>query len=194
MKKIKTVKKKHLKDGETFFDMFTGFYGLKMKFKKRSSLIVADLELINGDSELHVVEVEQEHFKLLGGMYLVHEKYLKYNRTLRMWVGKYHQKLSLPIDQSIDTSKHKKNGQPLNTTIPAKDIKKMIADSTEQGVIDVVNNVDPNILVNFVKTQIIQKVFAGEEMANVFGFIKIMLIVILIGVGIACAILLGGVV
>jgi len=176
---IKTVRKqKNLKDGRSKFDILKLFKNFKFKFKKQSTLIVADMELISGDIELFVVQVIENHFYIAGKRYVVHEKYLKYNRTIKMWVSKYHEGISLPVNQ----------------TIPAKELKDAVETSQNKEVQDIVNNIDPMILSNFVKTQIIQKVFAGEEMQNVFGFLKIMMILILVGVVIAVAILLAGVI
>jgi hypothetical protein len=175
---IKKNKKIGLKESHTNYNIMKGLKNFKFKFKKKSSLIVCNLELINGDLELFVVSVQAKTFKLLGGQYIVHEQYLKYNRTLKLWEGKYHQGCSLPIDQ----------------TIPITEIKDNISNSNNKEVADIVTNVDPMILVNFVKTEIIQKVFSGGEIGNIFGFIKIMLILILVGVGIAVAVLIGGVI
>jgi hypothetical protein len=155
-----------------------GFKNFKMKFKNSSSLIVANMELLNGDIEMFVVEVKHKSFKILNGEYIVNEDYLKYNRTLKMWEAKYHQICSVPIDQTIPITKLTKGVQKIENS----------------EVRDIVNNLNPEILVNFVRTQIIQKVFAGEEMQNIFGFIKIMLILIAVGVVIAVVVLLAGVI
>lgn len=178
MNKIKNKKAKNLKDGRSKYNIFRGLKNFHFNFAKRSQLIVAYIELVNGDVEQLLVKVKDNSFKLSGKRYIVHEKYLKYNRTLKMWEGKYHEKLSLPIDQ----------------TVPAKDIIKQIKADSRVEVQDIVNNTDPLILEQFTTSQIVQKVFAGELMNNVFGFIKIMLIVIALGVGICAFILISGVV
>ncbi len=178
MNKIKNKKPKHLKDGRTKFNIFKGIKNLKFKFKKQSSLIVADFELTNGDTEMFIVEVKKDSFKLFGKRYLVHEKYLKYNRTLKMWVSKYHEKVSLPVNQ----------------TVPAKDIIRTIQKDERPEVQDIINNVDPLILENYTTSQIVQKVFAGEKMQDIFGFIKLMLILLAVGVAISCFILVSMVV
>src|SRR6056297_2851458 len=115
MNKIKNKKPKHLKDGRTKFNIFKGIKNLKFKFKKQSSLIVADFELTNGDTEMFIVEVKKDSFKLFGKRYL--------------------------------------------------------------------------ILENYTTSQIVQKVFAGEKMQDIFGFIKLMLILLVVGVAISCFIL-----
>jgi hypothetical protein len=178
MKPIKNKQPKHLKDGRSKFNIMKGFKNLKFKFKKQSSLIVADMELKSGDLEMFVVEVKNKTFKLFNKRYLVNEKYLKYNRTIKMWVGKYHEDLSLPINQ----------------TIPAGEIVDSLSEVDDVEIQDVVNNIDPSILQSLITTQIIQKVFAGEKMQDIFGFIKIMLILIAVGVAITSFIMISSVV
>jgi len=173
--KIKKVKNPKLKEGETKFNILKGLKNIKLKMLNRANIIVANMELANGDILDIPVEVVKGEFDWKGRKYLVHEKYLKYNRTYKMWVGKYHEKLSLPIKQII----------------PAKDLLESVKASKDKKVQDVYNNLDPIILENFVKSQIVQKVFAGEAMGNLFNFLKIMAILNLVTALVGAVILIG---
>lgn len=177
MSKIKNKNKKHTKDGRTKFNLLKG-KNFKFNFKNKRELIVANMELVSGDNELFVVQVKNKSFKLFNKRYLVDETFLTYNRTFKMWESRYHENLCLPVKQII----------------PAKQITDDLKDVENQDLQDVVNNVDPSILESLVKTQIIQKVFAGEKMQDIFGFIKIMLILIVVGVAICVFVLVSSVV
>lgn len=177
MGKIKDKTKQYTKDGRTKFNLLSG-KNFKFNFKPRRELIVANMELVSGDNELFVVQVKNKTFTLFNKRYLVDETFLSYNRTFKMWESRYHENLSIPVKQ----------------TIPAKQIVDDLKEVDNQDLQDVINNLDPSILESLVKTQIIQKVFAGEKMQDIFGFIKIMLILIVVGVAICVFVLLSSVV
>jgi hypothetical protein len=153
--------------GRTRLNLLNKFKNLQKKFfANPSTLLVADLQLNNGDNELHVVEVHKDSFKLFGKRYIVNSEYLTFNRTLQMHVGKYHESLSIPILQHIDVNKTKEA------------IVNHVGSGSAQA--DVISNLDPAILESLVTSTVIQKVFAGAELQDLFGLLKMLSVIILI--------------
>ena len=99
---IKTQKPKTVLEGNTRLNLLTRFKNWKYNFVNPAMLIVADMELITGDYELHVVEVRNNSFVLFGSRYLVNPEYLTYDRTLKMYRGRYHQNCTLPLKTKIN--------------------------------------------------------------------------------------------
>ena len=166
---IRTQKPVAYQDGRTRLNLLSKLKNFKFRFANKSRLLVADMQLNNGDTELHVVEVTKDAFVLFGKRYIVNAEYLTFNRTLKMHTAKYHEALSLPIRQHIDVNAIK------------EEVTKHVGKGN--GTADVINNLDPQILEALVTSTIIQKVFAGAELQDLFGLLKIMSIIILIVAG-----------
>ena len=166
--KIKKNNPQGFTDGRTRLNLLAQFRNWGKNFTDKSQLIVADMQLNTGDVELHVVEVSKKTFKLFGKRYIVNPEYLQYNRTLQMHVGKYHEGLSLPLNMHVDVNAVKSA------------VKNNVVDGSKEA--DVVTNLDPEVLESLVTTTIVQKVFAGAEMQDLFGLLKVLMIIgLLIG-------------
>ena len=141
----------------------------KFKFANPSVLILANMELNTGDHEMAIVRVTGKSFVLYGNRYLVDEEKLYFNRTFKMWCSNYHEDLSIPVQ-------NKYTFIPVDSTIPAQEIKREL----EEKDIDVVNNINPKVLQDFTTSEVIQKVFQGQEMEGLFRFLKLMSILVLV--------------
>lgn len=175
---IKKVKPTTHKGGRTKLNLLKGIKNFRKKhLVDKAILLVADLQLNTGDTELHVVEVRKDSFKLFGKRYIVNSEYMKFNRTLNMHVSKYHEGLSLPVNQHIDVN----------------EVKQAIKEYVDTGSAeaDVVNNVDPVILEALVTSTIVQKVFAGAEIDKLFNLLKMLAIITLLVGSITLLIVLG---
>ena len=141
----------------------------KFKFKNPSVLILANMQLNTGDYESAIVRVQGKSFILYGKRYLVDDEKLYFNRTFKMWCLNYHEDLSIPVKKTHAFL-------PVDENIPAQEIKKEL----ESTKIDVVNNINPKVLQDFTTSEVIQKVFQGQEMEGLFHFLKIMMILNLV--------------
>lgn len=175
--KIKKSKPSGFNDGKTHLNLLKRFKNWGKVFTSPALLLVADMQLNNGDTELHVVEVRRDSFKLFGKRYIVNSEYLQYNRTLKMHVAKYHESLSLPIHQHINANNVKES------------IKEAVKNTPKEA--DVITNLDPVILEALVTSTIVQKVFAGAEMQDLFGLLKLLSIIILLVTSITGIIVIG---
>jgi len=174
---IKKAKPKAHREGRTKLNLLAKRKNWGKNLVDPAILLVADLQLNTGDTELHVVEVRKDSFKLFGKRYITNSEYMKFNRTLNMHVSKYHEGLSLPVNQHIDVNA----------------VKQAIKEYANNGSAeaDVINNVDPIILEALVNSTIVQKVFAGAEIDKIFALIKILSIITLLVGSITMFIVLG---
>jgi len=170
------INKKHVKNsrqGRTKCNITNKRRFWKHKFTSPSQLILCNLELNTGDHEIIPVKVVGKSFTIYGKRYLVNEEFLYFNRTFKMWYGDYHEDCSIQIQRKL----------------PAQEIKQKLQDMQ----LEVVNNVNPKILEEFTTSEVIQKVFQGQEMEGIFRFLKIMVILILIASGGTLALVLSSV-
>ena len=127
-----------------------------------STTIAVYFKLNTGDEEFHVKKVTNKTFKIYNKLYLVNTKYLTYNRTLKMFMGTYHEDLSCPIKQIINVS----------------DIKTQIDKNTKYASVS--SNLDPAILRDFAKSKVIQDTLNGHALSSVMGFLKITSVIIIL--------------
>jgi len=167
------------RQGRTKCNITNKFKFWKFKFKNPSMLILANMQLNTGDHETAIVKVSGKSFDLYGKKYLVDDQSLYFNRTFKMWCSDYHEDLSLNIKRtlpSMETMPDLNILLPIKRDLPAQEL---IAE-LETKDIDIINNVNPKVLKDFVASEVIQKVFQGQEMEGLFRFLKIMMILNLV--------------
>ena len=163
MIKIKDNKdRKSSREGFTTANPMKKLDKFKYMFTPKSSLIVVDMQLNTGDFEFFVVKTQKRKFELFGKMYLVDDNMLTYNRSFKMYVGKYHENLSIPIKQHI----------------PVDAIKEQMKGKTNASYSRVINNVEPEILKTWNTSKVIQDNIKGQALGNNLNKITMMLWVI----------------
>jgi len=163
MIKLKENKEiKSSKDGHFIANPMTKKNKLQFALVPKSSLIVVDMQLNTGDFEFFVVKTTKRKFELFGKMYLVDDTFLVYNRSFRMYVGKYHENLSIPVKQHI----------------PVNEIKEKMKGKRDASYSRVINNVEPEILKTWNTSKVIQDNLKGQALGSNINKITIMLWVI----------------
>ena len=127
-----------------------------------STTIAVYFKLNTGDEEFHLVTIKKKSFELYKKMYLVDTKYLTYNRTLKMFMGTYHEDISLPIKQIINVS----------------DLKTKLEQKTKYAPVS--SNINPEILKDFSKSKVIQDTLNGHALSSVMGFLKVTSVIIIL--------------
>ena len=151
----------------------------KLKNFSKNQKILVNMKLHDGDTEQLVVKIEDNNtFNYKNSKYIVVEKFLHYNRSFKLWESNYHQDISIPILYNVDVI----------------EIKKYLDDPKvlDKDVIECLSNIEPSVLKTFSDSKVIIDSIQGHAISQIMGFIKMMLIIILIGVGISLFILIGG--
>jgi hypothetical protein len=131
------------------------------KFKRRLYVI---MHKENGYIELFYVYYFGNIFVHGENIYIVDEDRLRWNDGLKTYVAEYYESISLPLQLN-----------KLKT--PTKNrIEDILSDS------QVEMNINPHILYQTVKTEVVQKVMKGEELEAFMNYIKKLLLFTLIGV------------
>jgi len=135
------------------------FPELALKQLSPSTTIAVYFKLNTGDEEFHIVKVQAKKFKVYKKTYFADSKYLTYNRTLGMFMGTYHEDISLPIKQVINVNELKDgvNNKPQYATVKS--------------------NINPDILTEYAKSKVIQDTLNGHALTSVMGFLKIFAII-----------------
>ena len=151
----------------------------KLKNLSNKQKILVNMRLHDGDTEQFIVKIDDNNtFTYKNGKYIVVEKFLHYNRSFKLWEANYHQDISIPVLYDIDPIEIKKY----------LDNPKVV----DKDVIECLSNIEPLVLKTFSDSKVIIDSIQGHAISQIMGFIKIMLIIILIGVGISLFILVGG--
>ena len=171
--KIKDNKPKKVHDGRTKAKF--GLFKSKL-LTHPAKRFIAEMILKGGHKEFFVVRIEKnDTFKLFSKRYIVNDEYMVYNRTFKMFTCLYHEDISAPFRQVINS----------------KEVKESLRKdkNLDLNVQDAINNIDPAVLEDFANTKVIVDGIQGHGLAGQFGFFKIMLILILVGVVIALLLL-----
>jgi hypothetical protein len=118
----------------------------------------------NGYIEMFYAYYKGTIFEYNEGLYIVDEDKLRWNDVLKTYVAEYYEGIVIPIQL-----------QRYKTPTKSK-LEEMMADS------QIEMNLNPKILYQTVKTEMVQKVMKGEELEKFLEFIKRLLIFVLIGV------------
>ena len=171
--KIINNKKNEIKKSKSKVKMgwIESFKLLMIKPKQR---LLINMKLINGDKEQFIAKIENNAFKYLNAKYVVDEECMTFNRTFKMYESDYHQNLSIPIRQEIECN----------------EIVQELKNQTEAPYYDIINNINPITLKEFVDSKIIQNSLQGQAMTQIFGFIKVMLVIVTIISGISLLIMI----
>ena len=148
--------------------------GWIIKIKDRlfpNKTFLVHMELRNGMHTQFVIMLKGNCFNYMDGIYVIDDKFKYYDVSSKLYCLDYHQDFSLPIKRKVDLN-------ALRNAIQ------------KEGITDVDTAINPVTLKNFIESAVIQKVMKGEEMDQIFRFLKLMTTLIFIGVVIILIVLL----
>lgn len=126
-----------------------------------SKTMLIHMELRNGFHVQFIVSLKDNSFKYQKGEYIIDNTLKYYDIAAKFWCLDYHQDFPVPIARRIDVDKHKKIVRGM-------------------GITDIDTAFNPMTLRQFIESEVIQKVMKGQEMDNVFKFLKFVTITTLI--------------
>jgi len=144
----------------SFTDLKGLFINLKAKFNQDKTMLIK-MELNNGFHTQFIGFLKKDYFVYKKGTYVVEDEFKYYDLSASMWALDYHESFSLPIQRKLNIT----------------EIKRQIVG---KGVTDIDRAINPKTLEQFIESQVIEKVMRGQELDNIFKFIKIMLIIVAI--------------
>jgi hypothetical protein len=151
------------------FAWWNWFFHAK-KFKRRLYVI---MHKENGYMEMFYAYYMGNLFQYQEGLYIVDEDRLRWNDSLKTFVAEYYEGISVPVQLQRFKTPTKKY------------LEEAMADS------QVEMNLNPNVLYQTVKTEMVQKVMKGEELEKFMNFIKRLLMFVLAGVVITVIAIVG---
>ena len=119
------------------------------------------MELRNGHHIHFIAYTPDEKFIYRNGTYVIDNSLKYYDISSGLWCLDYHEDIVLPIQRKIDVNH-------------IKGTLEMV------GVTDTESAINPSTLERFIKSEVIQKVLKGAEMDEIFKFLKLMVILILV--------------
>lgn len=134
---------------------------LDKKFPEKTLLI--NMELRNGMHRTFMICTQKNHFKFMGGTYLIDTNLKYYLIDSKIWCLDYHQDMTLPIKRQIPTS----------------EIQKAIEAS---GICEVESATNPSILEQFIKSKVAEGVMKGQAIDEFLKAIRLMLIITCVAV------------
>lgn len=170
MEKLKTNKNGDVIEEIPFRVKEYKFHTMKKPFKfinhlrKYNRRFFMIMQRENGMIDLGFIYYERNMFVFNKGVYLIHQDFYTWSDTLNSYVGFYKEGFSLPINFEIDG-----------------DLLKQAVTEKLKGF-KVSANADATILHSLVNTEVIQKVMAGEKIAEFLEKFK-MLLIASIGIG-----------
>lgn len=128
----------------------------------RSSAILINMELNNGDFMQFVANIEKGHFKFAGKTYIIDVALQYYLISARMYCLDYHESFTMPIKRRI----------------PIKEIQKSMTSSklNEEHIFYATN---PKTLENFLTSSTIEKILSGGQLDAWLRQCRLLLIIIL---------------
>jgi hypothetical protein len=149
--------------------------------QSESKIMLIQMELINGKYDEFTIQAQHDSFVWENKRYIIDDDFKFYNIPAKMFCLRYHEKVCLPVDTRIEVNSLLEKTQETaeetyNKLLESDDenIKKVIKSIPKPDLIQAFN---PNILEKFIISHVIEKVIKGQEMEDIFSFIKIMLIV-----------------
>jgi hypothetical protein len=131
------------------------------KFKRRLYVI---MHKENGYMEMFYAYYMGNLFEYQEGLYIVDEDRLRWNDSLKTFVAEFYEGISVPVQLQRFKTPTKKY------------LEETMADT------QVEMNLNPQVLYQTVKTEMVQKVMKGEELEKFMNYIKKLLLFVLIGV------------
>jgi len=132
------------------------------KNRKNTAIVnLINMELTNGFHKLFLVTEKEEGFRYRGKKYLFDTESKYYIIDTKMWAYDYHEKFSLPIKRII----------------PVTEIRKTLEASS---LTEIEYATNPSTLERFAVSKIAEGIMRGAELDQVFRFLKIMVIIILV--------------
>jgi len=132
---------------------------LKLNRNYKDAILI-NMELSNGHHTHFIAYITNNAFTWSKKTYVTDDTLKYYDMSSKMWCLDYHEDLTIPIKRKIDVNQ----------------IKKVVS---LEGVTDVDTAINPVSLDLFMESDIIQKILKGQDLDKMFGFMKIMLIIIM---------------
>lgn len=159
---------------------------LREKMRPEKTILV-NMELLNGFHRLFLVTENDEGFKYRGNKYLFDNEAKYYLIDSKLWCYDYHEKFTLPVKRNIiiDPKKRKtleikeEYGLPIRRRIPLTTIKTSLEQS---GMTEVEYATNPSTLERFTISKIAEGIMKGQALDEVFKFLKMMLILAVVGI------------
>lgn len=133
----------------------------KQVFKKRDIFLVI-MQLRNGKYDMFTIATTHNYFSYKRGMYYVDPDMVREDSHTGLNSLYYHQDCSVPFKLTFDLDK-------LRETVRNEDT------SVEKAL-------NPNNLKGFINSQVIEKVLKGQELTDDMRFIKMMIVIVLLGI------------
>jgi len=133
----------NINHGEKWFS----FKRLKNKLKEKffeSSIVIINMELINGMHKSFYVKGKHEGFSFMKGRYVFDEDLKYYNIDMRSYCYDYHQGLAIPIKRKI----------------PLKDIRDVIMNA---NITEIEYATNPSSLENFMVAKVAEGIMRGQQ-------------------------------
>ena len=129
------------------------------------STFLINMQLTNGRRMQFIIRVKDGGFRFDNGFYIVDDEMRYYNATANMWCLDYHEELCFPLDLRVN-------------------INKVKSDLIKSSLVELKTAINPQSLQAFMESNIIQKLLAGASLDDSMKFMKMMIIINTIGIGI----------
>ena len=137
-----------------------------------SKRILVHMHYIDNNRKSFSVPVIDGKFKISDREYIVDEKASIYNKTAKMMEYNYHEKCTLPIILNYDK------------------VIDEINDSKKDSMTENIEmSMNPKTLSLYIKSKFVQKIMEGADLDQMMNFVKIMLVINALGIGV-CLLLL----
>lgn len=145
-----------------FMDMKGWGNTFKLAMNPTKSMLI-NMELRTGKFTNFIAKMDFPYFDFMSGRYIIDDNFKYYNQAAELWCLDYHQDCCLPLRRKFD----------LNAIYEAVKNDETIETET---------SINPVSFKIFMESDIIQKVMKGAEMEQWLSFIKMCMIITMIGI------------